>query len=307
MRQAIVTESPDPVTIRARLPRRLTAFIVLLLALAAGNLLYARLDQARPPIVGGAGELLYLASFDGFLDEWDLHGGQQRASIVDSRLRLELASAQTEFWSLAPYQFVEFDLSLEAQAVAGPIDNAFGVVFAMHKPADATCDLPALIFCALGQGSALLNAALRQVFAVARAPSYYAFLISSDGYYSLERVDGGAREQISAWIPAPNIELGLGAGNRIRVLARGTQLKFFVNGELMPLCLADAPGASSTYAAGDCIGGSITDIFQAPAAPLGQLGLIAQATQTGGGGVVVEFDNFIVFSPSAADREEVEL
>ncbi len=311
MSNALVTESTGQVKSRLRSLRRLArpgpAIVVLLLALVAGNLLYAQLDRSSAPIAAPAGDLLYIATFEGYLDEWDLYEGQQSAAVADGRLRLALSSAQTASWSVARHHFLEFDVSAEASAAAGPIDNAFGIVFAMQNPSEAACDLPAVIFCGIGQWSALLSAALRQVLDPAAGPNYYAFLISSDGYYALERVVDGVREVLSTWIPSPNIHQDLGARNRIRVIARGTELKFFVNGAQAPLCMPDEPGASSTFTNGECIGGRMVDGFQAPQPLGGQLGLIAQATQTGGGGVVVDFDNFTVFSPAAAGGEDAKL
>ncbi len=308
MSSVLVTETTSRLRRLERLAKPGSAIGVLLLALAAGNLLYAYFDRARDPLVGVPGDLLYVATFDGYLDEWDLYDGQQSASIEDGRLRLEVSSAQTESWSVARHHFVEFDISVAASAVAGPVDNAFGIVFAMQSPSEEACDLPAVIFCGIGQWSPLLSAALRQVLDPAAGPHYYAFLISSDGYYALKRiVDGAPGEFISIWIPSSSIHQDLGAENRIRVIARGSELKFFVNGAQAMLCIPNEPGASSTFTNGECIGGRMVEEYQAPDPLHGQLGLIAQATQTGGGGVVVDFDNITVFSPSAAGGEDARL
>ena len=307
MSNVLVTESTSRLRTLHGLARPRSAIIVLLLALVAGNLLYAHLDRARDPLVGAPGDLLYVASFDGYLDEWDLYDGQQSATIADGRLRLALSSAQTASWSVARHHFVDFDISVAASAVAGPIDNAFGIVVAMQNPSEEACDFPAVIFCGIAQWSALLSAALRQVLDPAAGPHYYAFLISSDGYYALERIVDGAREVLSTWIPSPSIYQDLGAQNRIRVIAQGSELQFFVNGVQAMLCIPDEPGASSTFTNGECIGGGMAEGFQAPAPLQGQLGLIAQATQTGGGGVVVDFDDITVFSPSAAGGGDAKL
>ncbi len=307
MSNVLVTESTSRLRRLQGLARPGSAISVLLLALVAGNLLYAHFDRARDPIVGVPGDLLYVATFDGYLDEWDLYDGQQSASIKDGRLRLALSSAQTASWSVARHHFIEFDISVAASAAAGPIDNAFGIVFAMQSPSEEACDLPAVIFCGIGQLSALLSAALRQVLDPVAETHYYAFLISSDGYYALERIVDGIREVLSTWIPSPSIHQNLGAQNRIRVIAQGTELRFFVNGDQVMLCIPSEPGASSTFTNGECIGGRMVEGFQAPHPLQGQLGLIAQATQTGGGGVIVDFDNITVFSPNVAGGEDAKL
>ena len=311
MRYALVTESTGLAYGRLRTllrsARLASVFIITLLALVAGNLLYAHLNRARDPLVGAAGDLLYVATFDGFLDEWDLYDGQQSATIVDNRLRLAISSAQTASWSVAQHHFADFDISVDARAISGPIDNAFGVVFAMRSPSESSCNLPAVVFCGIGQWSPLLSAALRQILDPAASTHYYAFLISSDGYYALDRIVDGAREVLSTWIPSANVYQDLGAQNRIRVVARGSKLKFFVNGEKTMLCIPDEVGASSTFTNGECVGGRLVDSIQSDGPVDGQLGLIAQATQTGGGGVVVDFDNLAVFSPGFAGGEDTKL
>ena len=311
MRYALVTESTGLAHRRLgtllRYVRPTSVIIVSLLALVAGNLLYAHLKRARDPLVGAAGDLLYIATFDGFLDEWDIYAGQQSATIVDGRLRLAISSAQTASWSVAQQNFADFDISVDARAISGPIDNAFGVVFAMRSPSEGSCKLPAVIFCGIDQWSPLLSAALRQVLDPAASTHFYAFLISSDGYYALERIVDGAREVHSTWIPSPNVHQDLGARNRIRVVARGSRLEFFVNGEKTMLCIPDEVGASSTFTNGECIGGRMVDSIKTDGPVDGQLGLIAQATQTGGGGVVVDFDNLTVFSPGFAGVEDAKL
>lgn len=311
MGRALVTDSDGNANGRPRgYARRLgpsLVILVLLSALVGANLLYAQLEGPIKPILGAPGELLYVSTFDGFLDEWDLYKGQQSATIEDGHLRLALSSAQKQSWSVARHHFADVDFSVVAKAVAGPVDNAFGVVFAMQSRSDRSCDLPAVVFCGISQWSALLGAGLRQVLDPVSSTHYYAFLISSDGYYALERIVDGAREVISTWIPSPNVRQGLGVDNRIRVVARRSQLEFFVNGMRMLLCIPDEPDTSSTFANNECIGGKMVERFQAPDPAQGKLGLIAQATQTGGGGVVVDFDNVTVFSPHIAVGEDARL
>ena len=112
---------------------------------------------------------------------------------------------------------------------------------------------------------------------------------------------------LSAWIASDDIRQGLDAENTIRVIARGARYQFFVNGAPHALCLPYDPGAASTFAAGECVDGSMQDSYQSGAEAVGRLGLIAQSTASGGGGVVVRFDNMVVFSPAANDEKEARL
>ena len=95
--------------------------------------------------------------------------------------------------------------------------------------------------------------------------------------------------------------------NKIRILASHSDYQFFINHERVALCIPDDPAAASTYAGGECIDGSLRDALRDESLSQGKLGVIAQSTATGGGGVVVRFDNLIVFSPAAPRDEDVNL
>ena len=276
-------------------------------ALIAANLVYSALTGRSDALTGNAGELLYVASFAGFADEWDLYEGQQSARIADDQLELSVSAPQTATWSAARPQFADFDVSVQTVASDGPLDNAFGLVFHIRNDEPAACDMPAVLLCGLEDLLPLAGAAIRQGLDLKHSTEYYAFLISSDGYYSLWRTKAGLSKLLSAWIPSPDVRQGIGEENTIRVIAEGPRYQFYVNGAPHALCLPDDAGAASTFAAGECVDGSMQDSYLAGASAVGRLGLIAQSTASGGGGVVVGFDNMIVFSPSADNGKEARL
>lgn len=295
---------------RQRLPAlalALAACLLLAVALIAANLIYAA--RAGPSIIreGAPGELLYVAAFSGFADEWDLYDGQQSARIVDAELELRVRSPQTAAWSAARPRFGDFDLRVSLSASDGPVDNAMGVVFHARGLEDGECDLPAVILCGIEELIPLAGAALRQAVAPTESESRYAFLISSDGYYSLRRTEAGATKVLSAWIPSEHINQGLGAANAINVVARAGRYRFAINGAPVSLCIPREAEDSSTFVGGECIDGAMQAFFQGDRQASGKLGLIAQTTATGGAGVVVRFDNLLVFSPSELDGEDVKL
>ena len=275
---------------------------LLLLLLIVSNLLYASLSSARQVLSGESGELLYAAAFDGFLDEWTLYDGQQRAAVVDGALQLTVGDANKQAWTSARHEFADIDLRVDAGAIAGPVDNAYGVVFALRGGEAAGCELPALILCGLEEWIPLLGAGMRLLFEAGEETRYLAFLISSDGYYSLTEADGGGQRRISDWIPSEQIRQGLHAVNRIQVVGRGGTYRFFINGGAAALCIPHDPGARSTWYAGECLEGSMQAAYKTEARN-GRLGLMAQATATGGGGVLAQFDRFIVFQPGAGDAK----
>lgn len=280
---------------------RLTVLVILLALLVGVNAIYASIADTVIIREGDAGDLLYVSAFDGFLDEWDLYTGQQNTQIVDDALQIGVTTPGTDAWSTANHVFADFDVTLKVQAVDGPIDNGFGIIFRFQSGNEAACDLPMVILCGIADMSQWANAAIRQVVDVrsgADSNQYYTFLISSDGYYSVWKVENGVEEKLSAWIASPLINQDLNAENTIRVVGRGSQFQFFINGEQVNLCIPDDPEAVSTVSGGECIEGTMKGVLSDDSIPIGQLGAIARATLTGGSGVVIQFDNMTVFSPS---------
>ncbi|MCY3917055.1 MAG: hypothetical protein OXG49_13690 [Chloroflexi bacterium] len=287
--------------------KALAAAALLTLALIAANLIYAsQLSHDHIP-EGSPGTLLYVSAFSGFSDEWDLYDGQQSAKVVDEQLELKVTAPQTATWSSTRPRFREFDLSVSVTATAGPIDNAMGVVFQAQSLANGACELPAVILCGIDQLVPLAGAAIRQAFDASDSDVRLAFLISSDGYYSLRKVSAGQTRLLSAWIATPHIKQGLGMANTIRIIARDSSYRFLINGAPVSLCIPLDASATSTYYGGECIEGEMRDSYRPDSFKSGKLGLIAQSTATGGGGVVVRFDNLLVFSPAAAGDGDAKL
>lgn len=280
---------------------------LLAVALISTNLVHARLSINKTFLDGNPGEFLYIAAFNGFTDEWDLYEGQQSATVVDEQLELQVGSPQTAAWSTARPRFHNLDLSVAITAIAGPIDNAMGVIIHAGETKDGACDLPAVILCGIDHLVPLVGAALRQVFAAAEVKGHIAFLISSDGYYSLWKSEADRSKLASAWIPSPQINQGLGVSNTVRAVARDADYRFYINGVQVSLCLPEGAGARSTFAGGECIDGAMRDVYRDDSYVSGKLGVIAQSTATGGAGVVVRFDNLVVFSPTESNDEDVRL
>ena len=176
---------------------RLIVLIILLAVLIGVNLVYASVADTRVIREGEAGDLLYVSAYDGFLDEWDVYEGQQNAQIIDDALQIGVTSMGQAAWSNAPYTFADFDMTIKAKAIDGPIDNAFGVIFRLQSGADDSCDLPMIILCGVDDVLPIAGSILRNVINTSSGASsinYYTFLISSDGYYSVWKVENGAEE-----------------------------------------------------------------------------------------------------------------
>ncbi len=252
--------------------RRLLVLIVLGLIFAALLALSrSRASWQHYIVSGNAGSLLYAATFDGgatdgFNGEWDQYAGRLSTQIDGGELRVSIGEAGGGAYSVAAPYFGDFDLRVAAQAVEGPVDNGYGVVFRLRDH-----------------------------------DNYYLFLISSDGWYQVSRVLDSQPLVLSDWIESPAINQGLNTVNDVRVIARGDQFRFSINGEDVVLCLAtgDTPTGQAIYNAGtgECMGGNVSDTLADNSIPNGQIGVTAQATSDAG--VVAAFDNLLVYAPEA--------
>lgn len=290
---------------RSRWPA-LLLIVVLGAGVIAVNALYNALARAQTVLSAPAGDVIYAAGFDGFEDEWQQYEGRLSARIADGTLRLSVDDTNATIYSLAQPVLGDFDLRVQATPSAGPIDNGYGVIFRLHKQADA-CDMPLQVLCDLAQVNPF-SVPLRLLFrpTSTAADGYYMFLISADGYYSVWKAasTGSSTEarRVSAWIASDAIRQGLAATNSLRIIARGDTFTFAINDQAVALCLPDDPTAQSTYAGGQCIDGQMQPALVDSNFAVGQIGLAAQTTLRGGTGVIVEFDNLIITSP-AAPRE----
>ena len=287
--------------------KALAAAVLLAFALIAANLIYASQVSRDHVLDGSPGELLYVSAFSGFSDEWDLYDGQQSAKIVEGQLELRVTAPQTATWSSARPRFREFDLSVSVTAIEGPIDNAMGIVFQAKSLEDGACDLPAVILCGIDQFVPLAGAVIHRAVGETDSEVRLSFLISSDGYYSLRKESAGKTQLLSAWIASPHIKQGLGEANRIRIIARDSSYRFLINGAPLSLCIPFDAGATSTFYGGECIEGEMREFYRPDSFRSGRLGLIAQSTASGGGGVVVRFDNVLVYSPADPGAGDVKL
>lgn len=300
-------DTPSTTQNRASRPlwQKLLMLVGLIVLLVIVNLLYEAAVNWQGVIAGEPESVLYTASFDDTANDWQQYDGRISASASDDALRITVGSDASTAYSAASPVFGDFDATVLATAVDGPIDNGFGVVFRLTETGDQ-CDMPLLVLCELANIN-LFRIPLRLLFrpADSNQTGYYMFLISSDGYYSLWRGGTGSAERISAWIPNDAIEQDLNATNRIRVVGRGDTFQFFINGQSAAVCIPNDPAQESTYFNGECLDGEMQTIWRDDTYSVGKIGVVAQSTQTGGPGVVVDFDSIIVSSP-ATDTQDTD-
>lgn len=261
----------------------LLALLIVLVVLIAAATLTANWHYAVPVAPGA---LAYAATFDDLLTDWDQNPGRLSAQAVDGVLRLTIGDTNDGLYSAARPFFSDFDLRLQARAVEGPDDNGYGVIFRLHDRYD---DHPLLT------DDLLNNVIVRRLVQLSERYNYYLFLVSSDGFYQVARVFDGGEMELSTWIESSLVNSGIGAQNDLRVVAHGDEFQFFINGTQVELCIPDDPSASSTYLSGECLAGQMVDTLVDDSIPSGRLGVVARAYRTEG--VIVEFDNVLVYGP----------
>ncbi|MCC6612940.1 MAG: hypothetical protein IT320_05635 [Anaerolineae bacterium] len=215
-------------------------------------------------VSGEPGQLLYASAFDDpATSDWQQYDGRVAARVADGRVVVSNGVSNNVAFSVADPYFADFDLRAEAQAINGPLDNGYGVVFRYIDP-----------------------------------ENFYLFLVSSDGYYEVTRVLGGVQRDLSAWVDSELVHQGLNAINHLRVVARGNQFTFYVNDAPVQLCIPSDPEAISTYRSGlGCIGGTMQDTLTDASLPIGKVGVAAMSL--GEPDVEASFDNLTVYSPEA--------
>ncbi len=174
---------------------------------------------------------------------WDAYTG---ADIItnydDGRYLIAVETPNRDAFGLAGLDLNDMRISVEAQVSGGPRDNAFGVLCRHTRSGDRN--------------------------------SFYFFLISSDGYYSVGKVvNQTERTFLNAgknFEPLAAIQTGDGAVNRLEATCQGNRLSFSVNG---------------------VVAGS----FEDDALGHGDAGLIAGTFNEGG--VRIHFDNVIIRQP----------
>jgi hypothetical protein len=256
--------------------RRILIILVLLLLLGASYLANRFTAHLHYIVPVQAGKVAYIATFDDFKSDWVQAEGRLKTQILDTGV-LEISVGDVDklpFSQAKPY-FADFDVRAQATAVDGPEGNGFGLIFRLQNKDNSS-------------------------------PSdddFYLFEISSDGYYrvlrSLYNPSKGVsvQKELSTWIPSPVVNQHIGATNFLRVVAKGQQFQFYVNNQLMKLCIPDDPNAESTFpATGECVGGKMLDTLVDASIANGQLGVVAQSLDEQG--VVVDFDNVVVYGPS---------
>lgn len=184
----------------------------------------------------------YINTFDDSA-AWGVSGGVGvSAEVLNERLEFESQMPGTVLWSTAGRSdFENGTYSLDTAALSGSQEVASGLIF-RADPA---------------------------------AGSFYYFLVSADGAYSIGGCYNNCEAQEDfipltspAWITSPMVKAGFDQTNSLSVMAEGDQLQFMINGES-------------------------AETFTTAELPKGDIGLLVRTFDSG---AKVSFDN-LIFQP----------
>ena len=181
------------------------------------------LPASASPAAVPAGNVVYKTDFnrlgvwpDGIIEDADdsrVTGAE--IGISNGVYVFTAYSPDTFFWVTTGQSFGSAVYQVEATAVGGPLDNAFGMLFMADN----------------------------------RRDNFYRFEISSDGYMRLTRCDAGCNESdylvSDGWVTSNAIKQGLNQTNVLRVVAVDGRLVFYINNQEV------AKANDATYTTGD--------------------------------------------------------
>lgn len=256
-----------------RNPRRLlTALLALILTVLV---VISRESQSWQYVVQGRpGQLLYAATFDGFFDDWSLSQGARAVTLTEGVLRAEIGVNAGGGSVFSPSRFYYDDISAQVKVrlVDGSELNAYGIAF-------------------------------RQV----DDEHYYLFVVSADGWYRVDRAEGGVFTPLSAWIPSDAIRTGFNVENTLKVVAYQDRFKFYVNDTLLSLCIPEDGGEStySVYTDPPC-SGSMEPILVDDSYRWGRVALTAEVVESASNDpltrtITAEFDDLLIYGAEIID------
>ena len=161
-----------------------------------------------------------------------------RTAVLNEQLVITIEEPNLlQYTTLSEPIFADFVLEVDVTQMAGDLESSYGLLFRMQNP---------------GQ--------------------FYRFDITGNGMYVMERHngDGTWTRFLDDWVESAAIKQGLTVSNRLKVVAQGPLLSYYVNDQLLQQ-VNDASFAA------------------------GQVGL--DAGTFGRGGLEVAFDNLVVRNP----------
>ncbi|NHZ72121.1 MAG: hypothetical protein GWP17_03435 [Aquificales bacterium] len=134
--------------------------------------------------------------------DWLVEGDDVgQTAVIDQKLIISIDQPNTlQYTTLTEPVLNNFSLEVDAQQIAGNPESSYGILARMRG-----------------------------------ADQFYRFEITSSGLYMAERhnADGSWSQYLEDWTESPAIKQGLNTVNRLKVVANGPNLSFYVNDTLL--------------------------------------------------------------------------
>ncbi len=182
-------------------------------------------------------EIYFSDSFDQTSSNWHTYTEPGASVLIqDGVFKFNITEANFDFWTTHQQKYKNIQVEVDAAKMEGPDSNDYGLICRYQDQ-----------------------------------QNFYAFLISSDGYYGILRVKDGKYELISQSEMQASDAIKTGNGiNHLRADCLGSQLVFYANGTFLT---------------------TVED----SAFPEGQVGLLAGTYDEAG--LTINFDNFAARRP----------
>ena len=149
-----------------------------------------------PRVSAPASAPTFEETFDDNAQAWSVWKDEQgEKGVADGVYYITVDEIEWASWGTSDgLTFADGTVEVEAQAVDGPDDNGYGLVFRYQDN-----------------------------------ENFYYFEVSSDGYYSIGKMVADEWESLAGWTESDVIRLGRRT-NALRIVCSGSQMTFFVNG-----------------------------------------------------------------------------
>ncbi len=191
--------------------RRLVGLALLVVFLAGCGA-----NETEPDACNALPDVLFFDDFNGELDcGWAIYNrGGESVAIENAAMRITVSQRGQLWWTNPGRAFDDVVIRAEARQVAGPNDNAYGLICRYQNE-----------------------------------ENFYVFLVSGDGYYAIGKYQTGSENVVyltetGQFLQSEAINQGV-ASNELRVACIGNQLSLDVNG--VPLLTVTDP----TFVTGD--------------------------------------------------------
>ena len=134
--------------------------------------------------------------------DWLVEGDDVgQTAVIDQKLIISVNQPNTmQYTTLQEPVLNNFSLEVDAQQISGNLESSYGILARMRG-----------------------------------ADQFYRFEITSNGLYMVERHngDGSWSQYLEDWTASPAINQGLNSNNRLKLVANGPNLSFYVNDTLL--------------------------------------------------------------------------